>query len=116
MATDALVIDIGGDTGAVVVYASDDLVGQEIEIAPEGTVTGHPVHNVVRWRRVGTLAVCAAVFPDLPAGTYVPYGDPQVRADTFTVVGGGVTEIEWRRPYRSSDEHTRTRSSAAERV
>jgi hypothetical protein len=95
--TDAVLVDIGGDTGALVVYAPADMIGHEIEIArhDDDLDTTHPVHNVVRRRRIGTRSVCAAVFPDLAAGTYVRYGDRRVRADPFTVRGGSVTEIEW---------------------
>jgi hypothetical protein len=94
--TDALLVDIGGDSGALVIYASEQLIGHEIEIARAEDPSGHPVHNVVRARRVGDEVVCAAVFPVLPAGTYVPYGDrlPSGRT-TFSVVGGRVTELDW---------------------
>jgi hypothetical protein len=68
MTADSLVVDIGGDTGALIVYAPPDLVGREIEIARAETSSAHPVH-IVRARRVGSWVVHAAVFPDLPAGT-----------------------------------------------
>jgi hypothetical protein len=94
--TDALVIDIGGDAGALIVYASEELVGAEIEIARADTPPRHPVHNVVRARQVGDEVICAAVFPVLPAGKYLPWGDRvSPDATTFTVVGGRVTELDW---------------------
>jgi hypothetical protein len=94
--TDALLVDIGGDAGALVVYAPEELVGAEIEIARADTAPGHPVHNVVRARRVGDEIICAAVFPALPAGTYVPYREQvSATAASFTVVGGRVTELDW---------------------
>ena len=96
MTTDALVIDIGGDAGALIVYAPEELVGAEIEIARAGNSPGHPIHNVVRARQVGDDVVCAAVFPVLAAGRYVPYGvltPPDARA--FSVLGGRVTELDW---------------------
>jgi hypothetical protein len=89
--SDALVIDIGGDAGALIVYAPEELVGAKIEIAPRGTRPG-PIHNVVRARQVGGHVVWAAVFPVLAAGRYVPYGvltPPDARA--FSVLGGRVT-------------------------
>jgi hypothetical protein len=94
--TDALVIDIGGDAGALIVYAPEELVGAEIEIARAGNSPGLPIHNVVRARQVGDDTVCAAVFPVLAAGRYVPYGvltPPDARA--FSVLGGRVTELDW---------------------
>jgi len=116
--SDVLLVDIGGDTGALVVYATDDLVGKEIEIvaldsqldhgSPEGhdaashrhdhPVHDHPVHNVVRRRRVGPNTYCAAVFPDLKAGTYRPFGTGAANPEPFTIVGGGITEIDWPEP------------------
>jgi hypothetical protein len=98
MTSDALLVDVGGDTGALIVYTPDVLVGTEIEIARADTPPGHPVHNVVRARDVGDEVICAAVFPVLPAGSYMPWGD-QVPVDTtrFTVVGGRVTELDWTR-------------------
>jgi hypothetical protein len=55
------------------------------------------VHNVVRERRVGSRHVHAAVFPDLPAGRYVPYdSDIAKRYGSFDVSGGTITEIDWR--------------------
>jgi hypothetical protein len=97
MTTDALLVDIGGDAGALIVYAPDELIGAEIEIARADTPPRHPVHNVVRARQVGDEVVCAAVFPALPAGTYVRWGEHRTLFDAsaFTVVGGRVTELDW---------------------
>jgi hypothetical protein len=98
---DWLVVDVGGDTGALIVYAPPDLVGREIEIARAETPPGHPAHNVVRPRRVGPRVVHAAVFPDLPAGTYRRYRNGVVDGPSFAVAGGRVTEIDWARPRAS---------------
>ena len=66
---------MGDDTGALVIYAHPELDGRESEILPvHASGHDHPVHNVVRERRVGSRHVHAAVFPDLPAGRYaLPY-------------------------------------------
>ncbi|HEU0212468.1 MAG TPA: hypothetical protein VFR13_00170 [Jiangellaceae bacterium] len=95
MTTDSLVVDIGGDVGALIVYAPPQLVGQEIEITAVGTSSVHPLHNVVRPRRAGTRVVHAAVFPDLPAGTYHRRGNGVADVRAFTVTGGRVTEVDW---------------------
>jgi hypothetical protein len=101
MTADSLVVDIGGDTGALIVYAPPDLVGREIEIARADTSSGHPAHNVVRPRRVGRWVVHAAVFPDLPAGTYYRYRNGVGHEPSFAVAGGRVTEIDWAAPRAS---------------
>jgi hypothetical protein len=100
--SEALLVDIGGDVGALVVYADEELVGHEVEIVSVGAAgrgavqpTGKPVHNVVRRRRVGTQVIYAAVFPDLPAGVYEPYGQTAGGHQLIPVVGGRVTEISW---------------------
>ena len=96
MTSDALFVDIGGAAGALVVYTPDELIGAEIEIVRADTPPEHPIHNVVRARQVGDDVICAAVFPVLPAGSYVPWGrQAPVDARRFTVVGGRVTELDW---------------------
>ena len=101
MTADSLVVDVGVDTGALIVYAPPDLVGREIEIARAETSPAHPVHNVVRPRRVGPWVVHAAVFPDLPAGTYRRCRNGAADGPSFAVAGGRVTEIDRARPRAS---------------
>ncbi len=95
--SESLLIDIGGELGALVVYAGEELVGREVEIASIGAeqAIAGPVHNVVRRRRAGSQVVYAAVFPDLPAGVYKPYGLAAGGHQLIAVVGGRVTEIDW---------------------
>jgi hypothetical protein len=62
-------LDIGEDRGALVVYTSEDLLGEEIEIRPhDGVWTG--LHTAVRARHMGELVRYAGVFGSLPAGLY----------------------------------------------
>jgi hypothetical protein len=95
MRTDALVIDIGADLGALVVYAPADLAGREVEVVPAGWTGGHPRHNVVRPRRVAGSVVHAAVFPDLPPGDYLPYGGWTSSEGPLVVAAGQVVETTW---------------------
>ena len=62
-------LDIGGDTGALVVYASPSLLGQEIEMRTHGG-TWAGVHTAVRARHVGDTVFYAGVFGSVPAGLY----------------------------------------------
>jgi len=62
-------LDIGADTGALVVYTSDLLTGAEIEIRPSGGVWADH-HTAVRARHVGDRVLHAGVFGSLPAGPY----------------------------------------------
>jgi hypothetical protein len=91
-----VVLDIGGDIGALVVYTPQILDGEEIEIRPSGTDWSGR-HVAVR-ARPGSHAVYAAVFPSLPEGTYElrlrPYPPGGIIHRT-QVAGAQVAELQW---------------------
>lgn len=89
---DSLVLDIGGDIGALVIHTGPELGEREIEISP-GTDRDAPrSHNVVHARRgPGTIAY-TAVFPSVPAGDYTVWRDAHAPHATVTIHGGQVTE------------------------
>jgi hypothetical protein len=62
-------LDIGTDVGALVVYSSELLAGQEIEIRPHGG-SWAGLHTAVRPRHLGTAVLYAGVFGSLAAGSY----------------------------------------------
>ena len=90
-AHDNLVLDIGGDTGALVIHAAADRDQAEIEISPAGSDARS--HNVVRARAAAAGTRYAAVFPALPAGDYVVWRDAAAAAGTITIRGGHVTSF-----------------------
>ena len=64
-----VIVDIGGDAGAAVIYTSSELVGAEIEIRAAGTEWDGS-HTAV-WERQGPgVTTTAAVFGSLRAGRY----------------------------------------------
>lgn len=91
-----VLLDIGGDVGALVVSAPAGMVGAEVEIAPEGVHLHHRPHVAVVRRPVQGGHVPSLVFPDLEAGRYVLYAkgtdDAVLSVD---VRGGEVTSTEW---------------------
>ena len=93
-----VLLDIGGDIGAVVVTAPASMVGVEVEIAPEGTAFGHGhlAHVAVVRRPVQGGEVPALVFGELTAGRYAlaEKGTSDVRL-LVDVRGGEVTSLEW---------------------
>jgi hypothetical protein len=89
-----VVLDIGGDTGALVVRTPDDLAGLEIELVRGGEV-GPFVHTAVRERRVPGATLLAAVFAEVPAGDYTLLGVGAHPSVAVTVTGGCVTEFTW---------------------
>lgn len=89
-----MLLDIGGDHGALVVLAPADLAGAEIEISRQGRArTGS--HVAVLARQVGMATLHAAVFPSLLEGTYELWAaspEPVLQVD---VDGGTVITVAW---------------------
>ena len=65
----SVVLDIGGDSGAVVVYLPAVPRGGELEMRPAGDPTGR-FHTGVHLRPVGGVRIPVAVFPTVRAGRY----------------------------------------------
>jgi hypothetical protein len=113
----SVMLDIGGDIGALVVTMPSSMAGVEIEIAAEGS--GHPAHGhkhehghghghghthghghrphvAVVNRPTADGAVPSLVFPELVEGSYELFdkGLDEVLL-TADIVGGRVTFLEW---------------------
>ncbi len=89
----AVVLEIGRDTGALVLYTPAELDEREIEISRAGAQAR--THSQVHARQTPTATVYAAVYPDLPAGDYTIWRDAHSSATTTTVTGGTVTTCHW---------------------
>lgn len=92
-----VMLDIGGDVGALVVTMPASMVGQEIDIVPAGShPQGHLPHVAVMERPVAGGWVPSLVFPGLVAGSYdlAPKGTGDV-ALTVSVRGAEVTTARW---------------------
>jgi len=88
-----LVLDVGGDVGALVLLTDPELIGSEIEVSPVG-VDRHRVHTVVHPRHAGATTVAAAVFVELVAGRYAICGSSRV--GDITIEGGRVAQLDLR--------------------
>lgn len=95
----AVLLDIGGDVGAVVVAMPADLEGVEVEIRPVGAPTHGHVHHphvgvVSRPVDGGTLP--SLVYPEVVEGRYELW---VIGADApsmgVAVEGGRVTSADW---------------------
>jgi hypothetical protein len=99
----AVLLDIGGDVGALVVAMPASMVGVEVEIRPlrhVAVVGGHHehlAHVAVVARPVAGGEVPSLVFPELPDGGYELFakGQPDAVALRVDVVGGQVTTTDW---------------------
>ncbi len=111
----SVMLDIGGDVGALVVAMPPSMVGVEIEIAPTGGAQpahhhvhhhgheqghdhghGHRPHVAVVDRPVAEGSQPSLVFPDLVEGSYELFdkGEETVLM-TVAVTGGQVTFADW---------------------
>src|SRR5262249_42287992 len=91
----SVVIDVGGDVGALVLYVPANQLGREIEVSRTGSGEQR-THAAVRERRVATGSRYCVVYATLAAGEYTVWsGDDDTPTGTVTVVGGRVTEVDW---------------------
>lgn len=90
----AVVVDIGGDVGALVLLTGGDLAGAEVEVSPADR-PDRRTHVAVLARPTRDTVRHAAVFPALPAGSYLlwPPGSEARPLGPVSVVGGHVTEV-----------------------
>jgi hypothetical protein len=92
----SVVLDIGGESGAAVIYVPAPLAGLEIEIR----ALGRPwdgTHTGIRRRHLRDGACCAAVFGALDSGDYQLRlrGTQGDRVMDLSVTGGAITEARW---------------------
>ena len=90
-----VVLEIGGELGALVVYTDPDLHGSEIEIS-RGREDGHRSHKDVLNRPVNDRPVYAAVFDQLREGSYTLWAGGVPAARDVAVAGASITELDWR--------------------
>ena len=89
-----VLLDLGAETGALVLYTPEDLAGAEIEISPDapGAVR---THAAVRARPTVGGTRHAAVYEGLTAGGYTIWRDHDTQAGHVTITGGQVTSFHW---------------------
>jgi hypothetical protein len=90
-----VVLDIGGDIGALIVHADAVMVGVEVEIS----ATGHDdqrTHKDILEREINGRPAYTAVFDQLEEGGYTLWVDDVAWASNVRVEGGSVAELDWR--------------------
>jgi hypothetical protein len=93
--SDSLVLDIGGDVGALVIYADATLDEAEIEISPGSDPDSPRSHNQVHARQNLHGIRYTAVFPAVSAGEYTVWRHGGEAQGRVTIRGGHVTEHHW---------------------
>jgi hypothetical protein len=90
-----VVLDIGGDVGALIVHTDADLHGTEVEISPTGE-DDRRAHKDVLERSIDGRAAYTAVFYELAHGTYTLWSDGEACAREVMITGGTIAEVDWR--------------------
>jgi hypothetical protein len=109
----SVVLELGDAVGVLVLEATVELNGREIEISPVGDAHDHAhgdahdhahgvahdhvhrTHSMVRERGTAAGKSYAAVYPGLAVGTYTVWRDRDTPAGTVTIDGGRVTRYRW---------------------
>ena len=90
-----VMVDVGPGAGALVIYTREELRGQEIEISPDANDEQRAHTDVLRRRTAGGY-LFAAVFGSLAEGEYSLWHDTLTSPLKVRIVGGQVTELDWR--------------------
>src|SRR5436189_4817181 len=93
--TEPVVLEIGGELGALVVYTDAVLLHEEIEISPAADDERRS-HKDVLERLVEGRSVHAAVFDRLEHGAYTLWHRDEERARGVVVAGGEIAELDLR--------------------
>lgn len=101
----AVVLDIGGDIGALILHTGAEDDNAEIEISPGTDPAAPRSHNQVHPRRAPSGTVYSAVYPSLSAGDYTIWRDDSTPEATVTIHGGQITEHTLSAPLGSEHEH-----------
>jgi hypothetical protein len=93
----SVVLELGDAVGVLVLEATVELNGREIEISPVGGIHAHAhrTHSMVRERGTAAGKTYAAVYPGLAIGTYTVWRDHATPAGPVTIDGGRVTRYRW---------------------
>jgi hypothetical protein len=90
-----VVMELGADVGALILYTPAGLDGEEIEISRDDAPGSRRTHAQVRARHLPGQTRYAAVYPGLPAGRYTVWRDEHSLATAVTVTGGQVSDCRW---------------------
>ncbi len=93
----SVLLDIGGDVGALIIITPARMAGEEIHISPLHDPAGR-THALVRERRLGPASCHAAVYPALAAGDYTIWRHAGSPAGTVRIDGGAAASYRWAEP------------------
>lgn len=89
-----VVLEIGGEFGALIVETGPGMHGVEIEITPAEDDTARS-HKQVLERLAGGRRAYTAVFDRLPGGRYTLWSDGEARVHGVEVRAGEIARLDW---------------------
>jgi hypothetical protein len=96
-----VVLDIGGDLGALIIHTDAGMIGVEVEISATGS-DGERSHKEVLEREIEGRPAYTAVFDKVRAGSYTLWVDDIAREHGVVIIGGVVAELDWSRAWPPS--------------
>jgi len=90
-----VVLDIGGELGALIVHTDAAMLGAEVEISPTGE-DGRRSHKDVLQREINGRPAYTAVFDKVSEGSYTLWVNDEPRAREVAVTAGAIAELDWR--------------------
>lgn len=91
---EAVVLDIGGGLGALVVHWDASHLDTPIEISPTGR-DAERQHQHILERPMPEATFYAAVFDSIAEGSYTLWVGDEPHAREVEITGGKVTELHW---------------------
>lgn len=91
---EAVVLDIGGDLGALIVHTDAGLLGVEVEISACGQDHSR-THKDVLEREINGRPAYTAVFDKVREGSYTLWVHDVARSRDVVVSGGSISELDW---------------------
>jgi hypothetical protein len=92
---EAVVLDLGGDLGALILYTDPSMLGVEVEISA-CEEDDRRSHKEVLEREINGVPVYSAVFDKVRAGRHTLWLHDIPRERGVVVSGGTVAEVDWR--------------------
>jgi hypothetical protein len=89
-----VVLDIGGDIGALIVHTGAEMLGVEVEISPAGQDERRS-HKDVLEREINGRPAYTAVFDNIREGAYTLWINDVARERDVVVRGGAISELDW---------------------
>ena len=91
-----VVLDIGGEIGALIVHTDGGMHGVEVEISATGN-DDERSHKDVLEREINGRPAYTAVFDKIREGTYTLWVDGVARSRGVTITGAEIAELDWSR-------------------